>query len=346
MSAEAQPASGRYSRQLLLPQIGRDGQERLRAARVLVLGVGALGGHLAAAMVRAGVGRVRLADRDFIEENNLQRQSLYDETDIAEGLPKAVAAARKLARANTDVAVEPVVCDVTARTIMGLLDGCSLVLDGADNFELRLLLNDACLKHRIPWVYGAAVATYGMTMPILPGDGPCLRCLVPAVPAPGTIPTCDTAGVLGTVPQLIAALQATEGLKILMGRTAELVRGLRHFDLWTGEMDCFAVSKAAEPCPACDRGVYEFLEGGGETVSARLCGRSSVQVSPAAGSALDFPVLARRLAALGTVTYNPHMLRFSAGARGIVLFPDGRAIVTGTTDPAEARSLYARYIGS
>ncbi len=337
--------AGRYSRQELLPQIGQEGQRRLTSSRVLVLGIGALGGHLASTMVRAGVGHVRLVDRDFIETNNLQRQPLFDEEDIATGLPKAVAAAEKLRRANSGVVIEAVVRDATAENIEELLEGCDVVLDGSDNFELRFLLNDACLALRVPWIYGAAVGTHGMTMPFLPGDGPCFRCLLSQAPPPGTEPTCDTAGILGTVPQVIAALQGTEAIKLLAGRRGELVRGLRYFDLWTGEVNTFALSRPEKDCPACSRGVYEFLRGRGQTVGARLCGRSAVQVTPGTASAPDLPELARRLSPLGTVQCSPHMLRFAAGGREIALFPDGRAIITGTSDPAEARALYARYVG-
>ncbi len=212
----------RYSRQVVLPFIGVEGQERLSQARVAILGVGALGAALASSVVRAGVGTVRLVDRDFIEEHNLQRQALFDQDDIAANLPKAVAAALKLRRVNDQVTVEPVVTDVNPDNVEALIADCDLILDGGDNFELRMLLNDACLKHRRPWIYGAVIGTYGMTMPFIPGDGPCFRCMLTDLPVPGSTDTCDTAGVLGTIPQVIAAFQVTEALKWLTGHPEAL----------------------------------------------------------------------------------------------------------------------------
>jgi adenylyltransferase/sulfurtransferase len=340
-----QAMAGRYSRQVVLPQIGTEGQELLSDSRVLVLGLGALGTALASTMVRAGVGFVRLVDRDFIELNNLQRQVLFDEEDIAAGLPKAVAAARKLARANSSVTVEPVVADVTARNIERLVQDCDLVLDGSDNFEVRLLLNDACLKMRKPWVYGAAIGTIGMTMPLLPGEGPCFRCLVPALSAPGTVPTCDMVGVLGTVPQLVAALQATEALKLLSGNRQALCRSLRFVDAWTGTIEKIDVGEGDVRCPACAGGRFDYLEGTVGSVTVKMCGRTAVQVDPGRPAAPEFAVLAARLAPLGEVTFNAHLLRFRAGEKEVALFADGRAIIKGARDEAEARSLYARYVG-
>ena len=337
--------SGRYSRQVVLPEVGREGQERLAGSRVLVLGLGALGTVLAGTMVRAGVGFVRLVDRDFIELNNLQRQVLFDEQDIADGLPKAVAAARKLARANSSVTVEPVVADVTARNIERLVQDCDLVLDGSDNFEVRLLLNDACLKLRKPWVYGAAIGTIGMTMPLLPGEGPCFRCLVPSPPAAGAVPTCDLVGVLGTAPQLVAALQATEALKLLAGHREALCRSLRFIDLWTGTMEEIDVGEGDPRCPACAGNRFDYLEGTAGSVTLRLCGGTAVQVDPGRKAAPELATLAARLAPLGEVSCSAYLLRFRAGEKELALFADGRAIIQGARDEAEARSLYARYVG-
>lgn len=336
----------RYSRQVLLPEIGLEGQQRLLRARAVVVGIGALGTYIASSLVRAGVGFVRLVDRDYIEENNLQRQVLFDEQDIAANLPKAVAAAEKLRRANSQVVVEPVVADVNRSNVLRLIGDCDLVLDGTDNFEARLLLNDACVKLGRPWVYGAAIGTYGMTMVILPGETPCLRCLLGQIPTPGTVPTCDTAGVLGTAPQVIAALEVTEALKILSGRPELLHRRLLYVDVWRGTLERLDVTKGPQPCPACDEKRFEFLQGRRGTVVTSLCGRQTVQVSVRGTARPDFARLAERLSALGEVAYNEHMLRFRTGPHELVLFPDGRALISGTTEEGVARSLYARYFGS
>ncbi len=336
----------RYERQIILPGIGVEGQQRLAHARVLIVGVGALGSVLASGIVRAGVGFVRLVDRDYLELHNLQRQTLFDEDDVTADLPKAIAAARKLARINSQVTIDPVVADVTHRNVEALLEDCDLVLDGSDNFEVRMLINEACLKHSKPWIYGGVIGTYGVTMPILPG-GPCLRCLLPTVPAPGTQPTCDTAGILGTVPQVVAALQVTEALKLLTGHIDALCRELRYFDVWTGEVVNIDVSAAtAQPCPVCQQGTYEWLAGQHANTADALCGRDAVQIHPRDDTeTIDFGPLAERLAVLGEVTHNDFLLRFRKPPHEIVLFRNGRAIIHGVTDVQSARTLYARYIG-
>ena len=336
----------RYSRQMLLSRIGVEGQRRLSQSRVLVVGIGALGSTLAAFLVRAGVGFVRLVDRDFIELDNLQRQTLFDEQDIAAGLPKAIAAAEKLRRANSAVTVEPIVADVTAANVERFVEGCNLALDGSDNFEVRLLLNDACLKGRVPWVYGAAIGTTGSTMTFVPGDGPCFRCLVPDIPAPGTVPTCETAGVLATVPQVVASLQATEAIKLLCGHGEDLVRQMRFLDLWAGTVESLEIRKGSERCPACDDGRYEYLEGGRGSGSATMCGRTAVQVDPGPVGAPDFGTLSERLALVGEVSFNRYMLKFKSSGKELVLFRDGRAIIKGTSDVTAARAMYARYVGA
>lgn len=344
--AESIPeALRRYSRQMLLPAIGVAGQERLLQARVVIIGVGALGTALASNVVRAGVGFVRLVDRDFIEEHNLQRQALFDEDDIAANLPKAIAAARKLQRVNRQVTLEPVVADVNPDNVEALITDCDLVLDGGDNFEVRMLVNDVCLKHRLPWIYGAVIATYGMTMPFIPGEGPCFRCMLTDLPAPGSTDTCDTAGVLGTIPQVIAALQVTEALKWLTGHPEALCRDLRYFDVWAADAQRIRFGKRDTPCPACDEGRYEFLEGRYGASGTALCGRSAVQVQPRGGFTPDFAALAARLAPLGAVIHNAYMLRFRVEGYELTLFPDGRAIISGTSDPGVARAFYARYLG-
>jgi adenylyltransferase/sulfurtransferase len=284
-------------------------------------------------------------DRDFIEVHNLQRQILFDEDDIKANLPKAIAAAQKLKRINNRVTLDPVVKDVSPDNIENLIEDCDLILDGADNFELRMLLNDACLKHNKPWIYGAAIGTYGMTMPITPGDGPCFRCFISTLPVPGSTPTCDTAGVLGTIPQTIAAFQVTEAIKILTGQADKLVRDLRYIDIWNDEFEHLQVIKAEGECPACEQHTYEFLEGKHHTRSETLCGRDAVQVKPQSAGQPDLISLAERLVVAGDVQVNPYLLRLVTTDHEITLFKDGRAIIYGTSDESVARSLYARYFG-
>lgn len=343
------PDFSRYSRQTLLPQIGPDGQRGLAAGRAALIGCGALGTVLAGTLVRAGVGHVRLVDRDFIELDNLQRQVLFDEADVVAGLPKAVAAERKLRAINSSVHVEGHVADVNADNIERFCEGASVLLDGTDNFETRFLLNDVAVKHGIPWVYGACVGVEGLVMPILPRDTPCLRCIWEQPPPPGASPTCDTVGVLGPLVQWVASMQAIEALKILMGQKDAIHRRLVSIDAWSGEQRELDMQSAYNDgdCPCCRHGRYEFLEqpAGGRTVS--LCGRNSVQVSPPPQTASpDLDLIQRRLPAGVRPVRNEFLLRFEADGLQITLFPDGRAIVKGTADPAVARSTYARYIGA
>ena len=337
----------RYTRQVILPRVGVEGQRRLASSRVLVVGLGALGGALASSIVRAGIGFVRLVDRDDVEIGNLQRQSLYDEDDIASGLPKAVTAARKLARANSSIKIEAITADVSPRNIEALVKDCSLVLDGSDNFETRLLLNDACLKHRVPWIYGAVIGTGGCTFTILPGDGPCVRCVISSLPVAGTVPTTETAGVLGMTPQAVSALQAAEAIKLLTGHRNDLVRGIRFLDLWEGSFEELKVAKGPQPCPACDMANYEYLNGAGNGGTTKMIGRAVVQVDPGPGQAPDLAALSRKLARAGKVTCNSSLLRLETTS-GLVLalFADGRAIVKGAGDEAAARAACARYFGS
>ncbi len=337
-------AYGRYHRQVLLPAIGASGQERLRRGRVCLLGVGALGSQVAQLLARAGVGFLRLVDRDVLEWTNLQRQVLYEEADVAAGLPKAVAAARALARVNHEVAVEPVVQDVDASSILALLEDVDVVVDGSDNFELRYLLNDAALELGRPWVYGGAVGTIGTTMTVLPGKTACLRCLFPDPPPPGVAPTCDTAGVLGPAAALVGALQASEAIKLLVGDRASVNRALLSIDLWTLEVARLPAQRR-EDCPACGRGERRFLRQPAPSRTVALCGRDAVQVSLQPRVELDLAALAARLAPLGTIQHNPYLIRFTVDGYEVTVFRDGRAIVRGTTDPAVARALYARYIG-
>jgi molybdopterin/thiamine biosynthesis adenylyltransferase len=336
----------RYSRQTLLAEIGTAGQDQLLASSVAIAGCGALGSVIAGTLVRAGVGQVRIVDRDIVELSNLQRQILFDERVAARAMPKAIAAVERLRQVNSDVELEPVVVDINPDNVERLVSDVDLVLDGTDNFETRLLLNDVCVKHGIPWVYGGVIATYGMMRAILPGRTPCFRCWLGEVPAPGSTPTCDTVGVLGTAVSIIAALEATEGLKILLGREEALVGQLLYVDVWAGTFERLDVGELEGTCPVCDLGQFEFLERKEGTYLTSLCGRSAVQVDVRGTREVSFPALARRLDPVGQVRYNEYMLRFDVDEYELTVFPDGRTIVKGTTDEAQARSLFARYVGS
>jgi molybdopterin/thiamine biosynthesis adenylyltransferase len=336
----------RYSRQMILPGWGQEGQNRLAARTAVVIGCGALGSHVASHLARAGVGRLVLADRDFVEYHNLPRQALYTEADAAAGVPKAVAAARRLRQVNSLVDVQEHVIDVNADTVEELVAGADVVLDGADNFEVRYLVNEACVKLGIPWVYGGVLGTYGLTASILPGDTPCLRCLLGPMPPPGSVPTCETAGVLGTVVAVIAALEATEGLKILLERREALLRSLVMVDVWSGDFERAQVQRGQAHCPVCDEGHYELLEADPGSMAAVLCGRNAVQISPRPAQPLNLAALAERLSSLGVVNANEYLVRLDVEGCQLTVFADGRAIVKGTDDPARARALYARYIGS
>jgi adenylyltransferase/sulfurtransferase len=336
----------RYSRQMILPDWGEAGQARLGAKRAVVVGCGALGSHIAEHLARAGVGQLVLADRDFVEWHNLPRQALYDEADAGAGTPKAVAAARRLREINSQVEIESRVVDVNADTVEALIGGADVVMDGADNFEVRYLLNEACVKHGIPWVYGGVLGTYGLTAAIVPGETPCLRCLLGPMPPPGTMPTCETAGVLGPVVSVIAALEATEGLKLLLERDDELLRSLVMVDVWAGDFERVDVRKGEGPCPVCDEGHYERLAAERGSVATTLCGRDAVQVSPRPARDLDLAALADRLGDMGPVQVNDYLLRLKVEGKELTLFPDGRAIVKGVDDETQARALYARYVGT
>lgn len=336
----------RYHRQYLIPQIREEGQKKLCASRAVILGCGALGSILANHLGRAGVGQLRLVDRDFIELNNLQRQVLFDEQDIADNLPKAVAAARKLAKINSQIRVEPVVADINYSNIEGLIEGADLVLDGMDNFESRFVINDACVKHGIPWVYGGCIGTHGITMVIIPGKTPCLRCVFETAPPPELSPTCDTAGVLGPAVNVIAALQAMEALKFLSGNREALDKTLYSYDVWTRESKALKVEGLHQrvDCPTCRRRNFEYLSGEKGSRSVSLCGRNAVQITMDRGLKLDFAALAEKLGAVGEVKHNAFLLKAKIGPHEITLFPDGRAIIQGTHDITLARNLYSKYV--
>jgi adenylyltransferase/sulfurtransferase len=341
------PSLERYSRQMRFAGIGHDGQQRLLEAHVTLCGCGALGTVLANSLVRAGVGHLRLVDRDFIEMSNLQRQVLFDEHDVAENLPKAEAAARKLGAINSSVHVDPVVVDIDRTNILELVEDAELILDGTDNFEVRYLINDAAVKLNKPWVYGGCIGSHGQTMTILPGQTPCLRCVFEAAPAPGEAGTCETAGVLGPIVNIIASLQAVEALKILAGRTESVNRDLIYLDVWDNVQRRIKIAPLRDKvdCPCCKRRRFEWLDGAHGSQTTSLCGRNAVQVSQHSPTKLDFESMARNLGELGPVSYNRFLLKFQAENYEFTVFPDGRAIIKGTSDEDKARTLYARYVG-
>ena len=348
----------RYNRQVLLPFIGEEGQKKICASTAVVIGCGALGTVIANVLARAGVGDLKVIDRDFVEESNLQRQVLFDEQDVRENLPKAAAAERKLRQINSSIRIEGLVTDVNPANIEELIRGATVVVDGADNFETRFVLNDACVKHGIPWVYGAAVGSTGLSMTIVPGQTPCIRCLFETAPPPGMTPTCDTAGVLGSVTGLIGNFEAAEALKICAGRLDQINTRLFQIDLWTGEQHQFKIARAREvaDCPCCKRRNFEFLEGQGASTTTGLCGRNAVQINPKNGSKLDLAAMAKTLTATGGVTHvtcNKFLLKFNAPGGDkpeegleITVFPDARAIIKGTKKVPVARTAYAKYVGA
>lgn len=344
-AARGLTAEQRYTRQTLFAGLGRAGQERLIRSRVLIAGCGALGSVLANSLARAGVGYLRLVDRDFVEGNNLQRQVLYDEHDALEGLPKAIAAKQALGRINSLVTVDAHVADITSDSIEPLLDGIDVVLDGSDNFEVRYLLNDACVKAGIPWIYSGVIAAYGVSMTVLPGETACLRCAFPERPLPGTTPTCDTAGILNGIVAAIGGVSSTEALKLLVG-SDKLAKGIFWMDLWENLTERIELPRQPD-CPACGLHEYEYLDSALTEDSATLCGRNAVQVRPTQrGGALDLAELARRLEPLGEVATNEYLLRATLDGYELTVFPDARAIIKGTDEPSVARTIYARYIGA
>lgn len=334
----------RYSRQIILPGIGDEGQRRISASHVVIIGCGALGTVIATTLVRAGVGRVSIVDRDFIEYHNLQRQVLFTEEDIKNDLPKAVAAERHLKQVNSSIEIEGIVADANHTNIEKFVSGADLIMDGLDNFETRFLINDVSQKHRIPWVYGAAIAVSGMTATFIPGSTPCFRCLSASAPGGGIVGTCDTAGVLGPAPFVIGSLQSAEALKILVG-VADASQCLTVIDVWKGTFQRLRTGYRHD-CPAC-QGRYEFLEGKLGLETTALCGQNVVQVLNTSAGEISLTELAARLEPIAKVSHNEFMLRFTVeGDREMVVFPDGRALLRNTTDESLARGLYAKYVGT
>ena len=336
-------AESRYSRQTRFAPLGEEGQRKIGAAHVAIVGCGALGTVQAEAMARAGVGRLRLIDRDFVEWSNLQRQFLFDEADAAEALPKAVAAARRLGRVNSEVVIEAIVADLTPANAADLFEDVDLILDGTDNFETRFLINDAAVEANIPWVYGAAVGSYGIKMPIVPGKTACLRCVYPEPPS-GAQPTCETEGVLAAVTAAIAALQSGDALKMLALGPESAAARLTTIDVWSGIVRQLAPPARDPQCPCCVRREFVHLDGS-RRAPISLCGRNAVQIHERSRP-VDLPALAQRLSAVAPVRANEFALRVALDPYELTVFPDGRAIIKGTTDVGVARSLYARYIGA
>ena len=333
----------RYSRQILFPPVGPDGQQRLAAARVAIVGCGATGSALASLLARAGVGYLRIIDRDYVEPSNLQRQVLFDEADAAESLPKAIAATRKIRAFNSEIEVEPHVADLTPDNIEDLLGNVQLILDGTDNFETRYLINDYAVSQGLPWIYAAGVGSYAVTMNILPGDTACLACIFPDSPT-GMVETCDTAGILNSAVNLVASIAATEAMKLIVGARARIRRTLLSYDVWINEFAQVSATHPREGCRACQQRDFIHLAGVGRP-HISLCGRNSVQIHERQRP-IDFDEITRRLTPHGTVKHNEFVLKFWHDPYELTLFPDGRAIIKGTTDTAIARSLYARYVGT
>jgi molybdopterin-synthase adenylyltransferase len=349
MSELQTPGDTRYSRQRLFSPIGEEGQHKLTKSRVAIVGMGALGTVLANHMVRAGVGFIRIIDRDFVEWSNLQRQMLYDEQDALQFAPKALAAANRLRQINSFVEIEPHVTDLNPTNAHLLLADVDLILDGTDNFSVRFLINDVCVKHNIPWVYGGAVGSRGVSMTILPGKTPCFRCMFGQAPLQGTGETCDTIGVISPIVDLVASHQATEALKLLVSDSKHLNLNLVHYDLWFNQHASIDVTKAIKKdCPACQKGQFDYLNADleGETIQT-LCGRNSVQIHPTEARQYDLSAWAAKWSPIGKVELSPFLLKFSIDTKlTLVLFPDGRVIIQGTADLTESKSLYSRYIGT
>ncbi|MCX6689978.1 MAG: ThiF family adenylyltransferase [Methanoregula sp.] len=334
----------RYCRQILLPEIGAEGQRRLEESRAVIVGLGALGSSVANSLVRAGIGQVVLIDRDMVELHNLQRQILYSEEDL--GRPKAVAAAEILQKINTSVEIETHAKDLNVSNVEKLLTGADVVLDGTDNLQTRFLINDVCVKHRIPWIYAGVVGTGGMVMPILPGRTPCFRCLIPSLPGPGLLQTCDIAGVLNTVPPLIASIECTLAYQILTDQfdAKDETSYLIQVDGWRNTFDRITVGRRAD-CLCCTEGRMDFLDAVSREMITSLCGRDAIQITPATPLEISLEELEIRLSRLGNVHFHQYMLTFRSEKEEISIFRDGRAIIKGTRDETIARSVYARYIG-
>jgi adenylyltransferase/sulfurtransferase len=335
--------SERYSRQVLFPPIGEAGQTQLAKTRIALVGCGATGSALASLLSRAGVGYLRIIDRDYVEPSNLQRQVLFDEADAAESLPKAIAAARQIASFNSEITVEPHAADLTPDNVEDLLGEVDIVLDGTDNFETRYLINDFAVRENLPWIYAAGVASYAVTMTILPGETACLACIFPDSPR-GVVETCDTSGILNSAVNFVASVAATEAMKLAVGARHTLRRTLLSYDVWSNDYASVKTDKPRSDCRCCQQRDFVHLAGEGRP-HISMCGRNSVQIHERQRP-VDFADMTKRLSPHGTVKHTEFLLKFWHDPYEMTLFPDGRAIIKGTTDTAIARSLYARYVGS
>ena len=336
----------RYSRQILFSGIGKQGQERLSQSRAVIIGCGALGSAQAEALARAGVGALRIIDRDFVEASNLQRQTMFTEADAQDRLPKVIACANHIAQINSDITTEPEIVDVNHSNVERLIADCDVVLDGTDNFATRYLINDACVKNDQNWIYGAAVGSYGVTMTVRPHVTPCLRCIFAEAPPAASAPTCDTAGVIMPIISVVAAVQVSEAMKLLTGQTESLHGSLMQFDVWRNEWRRISLGPPAPDCPTCAEGRFETLEADANEFAAVLCGRDAVQISPVGAAKVDLAALAERLRGSGEVKANDYLLRFKTEGYELTVFQDARAIIRGANDVATARTLYAKYIGN
>ncbi len=335
----------RYSRQILFGGIGKEGQKKLLNSRVLLVGCGALGASHAEFLARAGVGFLRIVDRDFVEFSNLQRQTLYSEADAKDRLPKAIAAKNRLSNINSEIEIEAIVADVNNSNIESLVKDVDLIIDGTDNFQVRYLVNDACVKLNKTWIYGAAVSSYGTTMTIIPNETPCLRCIFEEIPSAGSSPTCDTAGVIQPIIATISAVQISEALKILVGKTDKLHKSLMQFDVWENDWRKIKLGKPNQDCQTCGHQNFEFLEATNQDFFTTLCGRDAVQIQPPNSTQIDLPNLAEKLNNLGEIKLNEYLLRLKVEDYELTVFKDARAIIKGTDDLSVARSVYAKYVG-
>src|SRR5256714_6503463 len=339
-------SSERYSRQVLFAGIGKEGQQRLSNSRAVIIGCGALGSAQSEALARAGVGALRIVDRDFVEFSNLQRQTMFTESDAAERLPKAIACANHIGEINSDIKIKPEIADANHSNIEALIADADVVLDGTDNFATRYLINDACIKHDVNWIYGAAVGSYGVTMTIRANQTPCLRCVFSEAPPAASAPTCDTAGVIMPIVSIVAAVQISEALKLLTGHTEDLHNSLMQFDVWRNDWRRISLRDRAPDCLTCGQRQFETLETNNREFAAILCGRQAVQISPAQPARVDLAALGQKLQPVGEVKANDYLIRFRTGDYELTVFQDARSIIRGTADIATARSLYAKYIGN
>ena len=337
----------RYSRQILFKNIGKDGQKKLASKCVVIAGCGALGSVSANSLVRGGVGKLIIIDRDFVEESNLQRQIIFDENDVQNDVPKAIAAKDKLQKINSNVVIEAYVSDINYSNVEDLLKDCDIVIDGLDNFETRYLLNDFCVKNNIPWIYGACVGSTGLSMNVIPGKTPCLRCIFETIPSPGNTQTCETEGIIAPIANIIGSIQVVETFKILTENFDSINENLIRIDVWNCKYDKIGIGniRNISNCPVCKEGKFEFLFGDSTPLTTTLCGRNAVQIKYKDSKNVDFENIACRLTRVGKVRYNEFMLKFKVDSYEVTLFNDGRAIIFGTNDSVTAKNLYSKYIG-